>query len=111
MSGLGGYLKQAMKTQEDQADFQKKVIESAALKAKDFGIDALNDPLWYEKTLERQKELATMDQIAKHTFTKMNQDISKSKYSPEIYYEGKNIRIITNEDFGSVTNEDGNEFK
>jgi hypothetical protein len=52
-----------------------------------------------------------MDQIAKHTFTKMNQDISKSKYSPELYYEGKNIRIITNEDFGSVTNEDGNELK
>jgi hypothetical protein len=52
-----------------------------------------------------------MERIAKHTFTKMNQDISKSKFSPEVYYEGKNIRVITNEDFGSVTNEKGNEFK
>lgn len=52
-----------------------------------------------------------MDQVAKHTFTKMNQDISKSKFNPNIYYEGRNIRIITNEDFGSVTNEYGNELK
>jgi hypothetical protein len=52
-----------------------------------------------------------MERIAKHSFTKMNQDISKSKFSPEVYYEGKNIRIITNEDFGSVTNEKGNELK
>ena len=52
-----------------------------------------------------------MERIAKHTFTKMNQDITKSKFSPEIYYEGKNIRVITNEQFGSVTNEKGNELK
>jgi len=48
--------------------------------------------------------------IAKHTYTKMNQDISKSKFSPQIYYEGSNIRIITNEAFGSITNAKGNEL-
>lgn len=52
-----------------------------------------------------------MEQIAKHTFTKMNQDLAKSKYSPEVYFEGRNIRIITNEGFGGVSNEDGNELK
>lgn len=48
--------------------------------------------------------------IAKHTYTKMNQDISRSKFSPEVYYEGRNIRILTNEAFGSVTNAKGNEL-
>jgi len=52
-----------------------------------------------------------MSNVAKHTYTKMNQDISRSKFSPEIYYEGKNIRILTNEAFGSVTNAKGNELK
>lgn len=52
-----------------------------------------------------------MEQTAKHTFGKMNQDLAKSKFSPEVYYEGKNIRIITNEGFGGLTNEDGNELK
>jgi hypothetical protein len=44
------------------------------------------------------------------TYTKMNQDISKSKFSNEIYYEGRNIRIIANEAFGSITNEKGNDL-
>jgi hypothetical protein len=46
--------------------------------------------------------------IAKHTYRKLNQDIGKSKFNPEVYYEGRNIRIITNEEFGNVTNEKGN---
>jgi len=40
----------------------------------------------------------------------MNQDISKSKIANTFYYEGRNIRIITNESFGSVTNQKGNEL-
>ena len=52
-----------------------------------------------------------MSNIAKHTYTKMNQDISKSKFSPEIFFEGRNIRVLTNEAFGSITNAKGNELK
>lgn len=40
----------------------------------------------------------------------MNQDASRSKLANTFYYEGRNIRIITNESFGSVTNQKGNEL-
>jgi hypothetical protein len=40
----------------------------------------------------------------------MNKDISKSKFQPQFYFEGKNIRIIAtdSQSTGSVTNEKGN---
>jgi len=45
------------------------------------------------------------------TYSKgMNQDLSKSKSANDIYYEGKNIRVVTNEAFGSITNQRGNEL-
>lgn len=42
----------------------------------------------------------------------MNKDISKSKFQPQFYFEGKNIRIIAtdSQSTGSVTNEKGNSF-
>lgn len=48
--------------------------------------------------------------LTKHTYSKMNQDLAKTKYPAEVYYEGNNIRIITNSDFGAITNEKGNEL-
>jgi hypothetical protein len=42
----------------------------------------------------------------------MNQDLSKSKHTPNIYFEGKNVRIIASDSqsTGSLTNEKGNLF-
>ena len=50
-------------------------------------------------------------QKAKFTFQKMNQDISPSKHKPEIYYEGRNIRVVTNDQqsTGSLSTDLGNE--
>jgi len=47
---------------------------------------------------------------AKITYRGLNQDVSKSKFSPEFYYDAKNIRIIAtdSQSTGSVTNEKGN---
>ena len=48
----------------------------------------------------------------KHSYRGMNQDISKSKYPNDFYYEGKNIRIVATDtqSTGSITNEKGNEL-
>lgn len=51
-----------------------------------------------------------MRKSAKYTYQKMNQDVAKNKHSETFYWEGKNIRIITNDEFGSVTNQQGNEL-
>ncbi len=48
--------------------------------------------------------------LAKHTYSKMNQDLAKNKYPNDIYYEGRNIRLVTNDSFGAITNEKGNEL-
>lgn len=48
--------------------------------------------------------------LTKHTYTKMNQDLAKNKIPNDIYWEGRNIRLITNDEFGAVTNEKGNEL-
>lgn len=46
------------------------------------------------------------------TYRGMSQDISKSKHPHELYYEGKNIRIISTDQqsTGAVINEHGNEL-
>jgi len=51
-----------------------------------------------------------MQERATYTYQKMNQDVSKSKHSNTFYWEGNNIRVITNEEFGTVTNQKGNEL-
>jgi hypothetical protein len=45
-----------------------------------------------------------------HTYTGMQQDTSNSKYQPNFYFEGKNIRLnaTDSQSTGSVTNEKGN---
>ena len=52
--------------------------------------------------------------MAKHrmTYQRMDKDVHPSKITPEVYYEGRDIRVITTEsnDSGSVTPEKGNEF-
>ncbi len=44
------------------------------------------------------------------TYSGMNMDISKSKFNPNMYFEGRNIRIVAtdSQSTGSVTNEKGN---
>lgn len=49
--------------------------------------------------------------IAKKSFKVMNQDIAKNKVPEDIYFKGTNIRVTTNENFGSVTNVNRNELK
>ncbi len=52
-----------------------------------------------------------MNKATKITYSGgMNQDVSKSKFQPQFYFEGKNIRIIAtdSQSTGSVTNEKGN---
>lgn len=48
----------------------------------------------------------------KHTYTGMNQDFTKSKFPPNLYFEGRNIRIVSTDSqtTGSVVNEKGNTF-
>ena len=41
----------------------------------------------------------------------MNEDISKSKLANNIYFNGRNIRVVTNKSFGSVTNQKGNSLQ
>jgi len=50
--------------------------------------------------------------VSKNTYKGMNQDMSKTMHSPEFYYEGKDIRVVTEEGLstGDVENERGNEF-
>ena len=45
----------------------------------------------------------------KNTFTKLNKDLAKNKFSPELYYDAFNIRIITDEGLssGAVENTKG----
>lgn len=51
-----------------------------------------------------------MNKAVTHTYKGMAQDITKSKFSNEFYFEGRNIRIIAtdSQSTGSVTNEKGN---
>jgi hypothetical protein len=51
-----------------------------------------------------------MNKAIKQSYRGMNYDITKSKFSNEFYFEGKNIRIIATDSqtTGSVTNEKGN---
>lgn len=53
-----------------------------------------------------------MNKAVKHSFRGMAQDISKSQFSNEYYFEGKNIRIIAtdSQSTGNITNEKGNEL-
>jgi hypothetical protein len=47
-----------------------------------------------------------------HSYSGMMQDITKSKFGNQFYFEGKNIRIISTDtqSTGSITNEKGNKF-
>jgi hypothetical protein len=49
----------------------------------------------------------------KNVFQKLNQDIAKNKYSPEVYYDGSNVRIIahTAQSSFAVSNIKGEELK
>ena len=51
-----------------------------------------------------------MNKIVRQSYSGMAQDISKSKFSNQFYFEGKNIRIVTTDtqSTGSITNEKGN---
>ena len=46
----------------------------------------------------------------KHSYNGMQQDISNSKYQPNFYFQGKNIRInaTDSQSSSSITNEKGN---
>jgi len=48
----------------------------------------------------------------KHSYKGMQQDTSKSKFPNNMYYEGRNIRIVAtdSQSTGSITNEKGNTF-
>lgn len=49
-----------------------------------------------------------MSQGFKHTYARMNMDLAKNKYPGEVYYEGRNVRILTdnstNQSSGGATN-------
>ena len=49
-----------------------------------------------------------MQKKVEYAFEKMNKDVAKSKHSNTFYWDAKNIRVITNSEFGDVTNEQGN---
>lgn len=53
-----------------------------------------------------------MNKVVTHTYGGMMQDTSKSKFPNEMYFEGRNIRIIATDSqtTGSITNEKGNSF-
>jgi hypothetical protein len=53
-----------------------------------------------------------MNKAVKQSYKGMSQDISKSKSSPEFYFEGKNIRVVAtdSQSTGSVSNEKGNKL-
>jgi hypothetical protein len=50
--------------------------------------------------------------VTKNTYKGMNQDMSKTSHSPDFYYEGRDIRTITEEGLSttSIENEKGNEY-
>ena len=50
--------------------------------------------------------------IAKNTYKGMNQDTSKTLHSPEFYYEGRDIRVVTDDGLstGDIENEKGNTY-
>lgn len=54
-----------------------------------------------------------MQKKYKNTYQKLNQDLSKSKYSPEVYFDAQNIRILSHQrqSTGSVNTIKGNEYK
>ncbi|HEX8586046.1 MAG TPA: hypothetical protein VF680_16755 [Allosphingosinicella sp.] len=54
-----------------------------------------------------------MNKQVKHTYGGMNQDVSKYKFPPNIYFEGRNIRIVAtdSQSTSAVTNEKGNTLK
>ena len=51
-----------------------------------------------------------MNKAVTHSYNGMIQDVTKSKFSNQFYFEGKNIRIIATDtqSTGSITNEKGN---
>jgi len=49
-----------------------------------------------------------MQKKVEYAFQQMNKDVAKSKHSPTFYWDAKNIRIVTNSEFGDVTNVKGN---
>jgi len=53
-----------------------------------------------------------MNKAVTHSFKGMNQDVRKSSFPNEFYFEGKNIRIIATDSqtTGAVTNEKGNKL-
>jgi hypothetical protein len=53
-----------------------------------------------------------MNKQVKHAYKGMNQDLTKSQFPNEFYFEGKNIRIVATDSqtTQSVTNEKGNEL-
>ena len=50
-----------------------------------------------------------MEKKSKYTFTKMDLDTSPDKHKPEVYYKGRNIRVVTDgsNTTGAVINEKG----
>ena len=48
-----------------------------------------------------------MQKETKYVFEKMNKDVAKSKHSNTLYFDAHNIRVMTNKEFGSITNEKG----
>ena len=50
------------------------------------------------------------NKIAKYTFIGANQDVTKSKHSPEFYYEANHITLVSkgSQSTGSISNEKGN---
>ena len=51
-----------------------------------------------------------MEKELKNTYQRLNQDLSKSKYPPEVYFDAQNIRIVAHDrqSLGSVHNIKGN---
>ena len=52
------------------------------------------------------------NKVVNQSYNGMSQDITKSKFSNEFYFEGRNVRIIStdSQSTGSITNEKGNKF-
>ena len=53
-----------------------------------------------------------MENKSKYTFTRMDLDTSPNKHTPEVYFKGRNIRVVTTgeQTTGAITNEKGDVF-
>lgn len=51
--------------------------------------------------------------LYKNTYQRLNQDFAKNKHTPEVYYDGQNIRIVAHDrqSTAAVTNVRGNEYQ